>query len=253
MVIGKKVYRQHTVINSMAWAQEHSNDAPDGSVFLADVLTGAKGRHNRTWHIHPGQLIVTFVLKPAATFFTTPEDNAIRLNQLSMALSLGIVGPLKAYGATLKWPNDFVIGQKKIGGMLMQVVWQSTTPHSIIVGFALNVNNTFANNDPLAVRATSLCSITGAELDRRTLYKDILSHLNRWYLEWKHHNFAEIYRQWRSEQSYLGQHLSLHQWDGLLINGRAQQVFPNGDLALLNEDGKQKIISFYQIEEITKP
>jgi BirA family biotin operon repressor/biotin-[acetyl-CoA-carboxylase] ligase len=250
MVIGKKVYRQHTVIDSMAWAREHSDDAPDGSVFLADVLTEAKGRHNRTWSIYSGQLIVTFLLKPSAHLLAVPEDNAIRLNQLSMALSLGILEPLKAYGATLKWPNDFVIGQKKIGGMLVQVVWQNTTPRSIVVGFALNVNNQFAADDPLAPRATTLCSITSTELDRRTLYKDILSHLNRWYMEWKHHNFSGIYRQWRAEQSCLGQPITVHQSDGTLVNGHAQQVFPNGDLSLLDEEGKQRIISFYQVEEI---
>jgi BirA family transcriptional regulator, biotin operon repressor / biotin---[acetyl-CoA-carboxylase] ligase len=252
MVIGKKVYRQHTVTDSMAWAQEHSDDAPDGSVFLADVLTQAKGRHNRTWCIHPGQLIVTFVLKPSATFFAAPEDNAIRLNQLSMAISLGILGQLKTYGIALKWPNDFVSDHKKVGGMLMQVGWHHTTPRSIVIGFALNVNNRFTADDPLASRATSLCTIAGTELDRRTLYKDTLSHLNRWYMEWKHHKFAEIYRQWRSEQSCLGHPLTVHQSDGSLINGRAQQVFPNGDLALLDDNGKQKVVSFYQVENITR-
>jgi len=43
-----------------------------------------------------------------------------------MAIALGILEPLKKYGATLKWPNDFIINHKKVGGMLMQLVWHGT-------------------------------------------------------------------------------------------------------------------------------
>ncbi len=244
------MYRLHTVADSMEWARSHSKEAPDGSIFLADVLVAARGRHNRPWIIQPGQLIVTILLKPSSTMFATPEDTAIRINQLSMALSLGILGPLKPYGISLKWPNDFVSETKKVGGMLVQLTWHGTVPRSLILGFALNVNNNIEPESPLASHATSLHVITGHELDRRALYKDIIAQLNHWYLEWKHHKFAEIYKQWRAEQSYLGTAISVHQHDGSMITGRAQQVLPNGDLSLIDQAGKQKIISFYQVEEI---
>ena len=250
MVIGKKLYRLHTVADSMEWARSHCKDAPDGSVFLADVVTSAHGRSKRPWLIQPGQLIVTILLKPSSTIFATPEDTAIRINQLSMALSLGILAPLKSYGVTFKWPNDFVSGTKKIGGMHMQLICHGTLPQSLILGFALNVNNTIDPENPLTAHATSLQSMTGHELDRRTLYKDIIEQLNHWYREWKHHNFADIYKQWRAEQSYLGTTLHIHNHDGIVITGKAQQVLPNGDLLLLDQEKKQKLISFYQVEEI---
>lgn len=250
MVIGKKLYRLHTVADSMEWAHSHSKDAPDGSVFLADIVASARGRNNRPWVIQPGQLMVTILLKPSSTMFAVPEDTAIRINQLSMALSLGILGPLKNYGVTFKWPNDFIGGTKEIGGMHMQLICQGAQPQSLILGFALNVNNTIDPENPLTAHATSLQSVTGRELDRRTLYKDIIAQLNYWYREWKHHNFAGIYKQWRSEQSYLGTTLHIHNHDGIVITGHAQQVLPNGDLLLIDQNKKQKLISFYQVEEI---
>jgi BirA family transcriptional regulator, biotin operon repressor / biotin---[acetyl-CoA-carboxylase] ligase len=250
MVIGKKLYRLHTVADSMEWAGSHSKDAPDGSVFLGDIVTNALGRNNQQWLVQPGQLAVTILLKPSSTIFATPEDTTIRINQLSMSLGLGILGPLKDYGVKFKWPNDFVIGTKKIGRMHMQLICHGTQPQSLILGFALNVNNTIDLENQLTTHATSLQSVTGQELDRRALYKDTIAQLNHWYLEWKRHNFADIYKQWRSEQSYLGTILNIHANDGSTLTGHAQQVLPNGDLLLIDQERKQKLISFYQVEEI---
>jgi len=66
MSIGNKVYRAKSIGDSMAWAKQHLQEASDGSVFLADQLTQAKGRQGRVWMVHPDQLIVTFVLKTIA-------------------------------------------------------------------------------------------------------------------------------------------------------------------------------------------
>ena len=125
MVIGSKLYRTKVCADSMLWAKEHLADAPDGAVFLADELSKARGRSGRIWVCAPGQLAVTILLKPA-NFKTISHDNlGVRLNQLNMALSLGILAPLKEYGLGLKWPNDFIseANNKKVGGMLMSVIW----------------------------------------------------------------------------------------------------------------------------------
>ncbi len=250
MTIGKKVYRTHTTSNSMAWAKEHLNTAPDGAIFLADVLTQAQGRQGRSWQLYPGQLIVTFILKPAALATLPHEDLHIRLNQLNMAITLGILEPLKPFETHLKWPNDFIINNKKIGGMLTQLVWNGNLPQGIIIGFGLNVNNEFGQTDSLFQTATSIKMITNVEHDRRTLYKSILISLNAWYQAWQHQQFMDIYRQWKEEQTCLGKPISIHHKDGSLIKGIAQQVLPNGDLLIIDAHKKQKTISFYQVEEV---
>jgi BirA family transcriptional regulator, biotin operon repressor / biotin---[acetyl-CoA-carboxylase] ligase len=250
MTIGSKVYRTHTTSDSMAWAKEHLSTAPDGSIFLADILTQAHGRQGRTWQIHPGQLIVTFILKPPVLATLHHEDLHIRLSQLNMAITLGILDPLKQFKTRLKWPNDFIINNKKIGGTLMQLVWHGSIPQGIIIGFALNINNEFEQTDPLYSIATSVKMTTQAEHDRRTLYKKMLDSLNAWYQSWQHERFMDIYRQWKEEQACLGQPITIHQKDGSLIEGVAQQVLPNGDLLVTDKHKKQKTISFYQVEEV---
>jgi len=250
MSIGSKLYRTHTCENSMIWAKQHLDEAPDGAIFLADVLTNAYGRQDRTWSVQQGQLLVTFLLKPNNLATINHDDLSIRLNQLTMALSLGIVEPLKQYGAGLKWPNDFVIKNKKLGGILVAVVWEGQIAKGVIIGFALNINNLFDAQDPLAQSAISLKEATGEEQSLRTIYTSILASLNTWYDHWKREQFMLIYKSWKEQQVILGTHIQVHQKDGTLRSGIAKQVLPNGDLMLAGDDGKQQTISFYQIEEI---
>lgn len=250
MTIGSKIYRTESTSDSMAWAKEHMNEAPDGSIFLADSFTHARGRQGRTWQVSPGQLMVTILLKPAQIALFSAEDFAIRLNQLTMAISLGILEPLKQFGVQLKWPNDFVALHKKVGGILVHVIWSGEKPLGIIVGFAINVNNEFSPDNELFDIATSLKTVSGATQELRPLYKNMLNSLNSWYSCWQEGNFMSIYKTWKEQQAYLGTTLEIHQKDGSLIKGTAQQVMPNGDLLLIDHNRKQQIISFYQVDEI---
>lgn len=250
MIIGSKLYRTHETSDSMAWAKEHLHDAPDGAVFLADLFTQARGRQGRSWQVGPGQLMVTFLLKPKQLGLIDPDNLTIRLNQLTMALALGILEPLKVFGVQLKWPNDFVVQHKKVGGMLVHVLWSGEKPVGIVVGFAINVNNEFAPDNELFPIAISLKTITGSVQEIRPLYKNMLVSLNDWYERWTESGFMQIYKSWKEQQAYIGTILEIHQKDGSLIKGTAQQVLPNGDLLLIDQNKKQMIISFYQVDEI---
>lgn len=248
--IGHKVYRIKTTDDSFAWAQEYANEAPDGSVFLADQLTKARGRQGRTWEIYDGQLTVTILLKPQNLSSLSPEDLPVRLNQLTMALSLGIITPLIQHGAWLKWPNDIMIGTKKMGGLLSRLIWQGQKPSAIVVGFSLNINNIFQENSQLFSIATSLRQEMGAPFEIRPLYFDILGSLNHWYSLWHTEKFMDIYKSWKQLQGYLGKEISIHQKDGSVLTGTAQQVLPNGDLMLSDKNKKMQHVSFYMVEEI---
>ena len=250
MIIGSKLYRTATTADSMGWARSLINEAPDGAIFLADQYTHLRGRQGRTWEIMPGQLVVTMVLKPLLLKVIHNDDLNIRLNQLNMAISLGILTPLKKYNAGLKWPNDFIIDKKKVGGLLLQVVWNGEVPIGIIAGFALNINNSFAQDHELSPIATSLADSTGAQQDIRAIYKEVLMAIDAWYAAWQQMEFSSIYKAWREEQFYLGQPITVHQKDESICSGIAQQVMPNGDLWIADEQKKQHAISFYQVEEV---
>jgi len=228
--------------DSFAWARENLGEAPDGSIFLADELTKARGRQGRVWANYPGQLSVTFVVKPHHLSSIPKEDLQMRLNQLGMAISLGICQPLTAYGVKLKWPNDFFLNGKKCGGMLMQGVWLEGALQGMIVGFSLNVNNIFNPDDQLFGSATSIAQEYG-QTNLRDLYKAMLISLDSYYALWRQAQWATLYQQWRSAQAFTGKKVTVHRHDGVVLEGTMQQVLPNGDMLMLAK-GKLEVISF---------
>lgn len=251
MIFGSKVYRTHTVLNSMKWAREHIESAPDGSIFLADKLEHAQGRQNRVWEIRDGQLLITAILKPALLTNCNNEEQGIRLNQLSIALSLGILQPLLVYKASIKWPNDFYINNKKIGGMLLQPIWQGSELKGIIFGFGLNVNTTFNANDELFDKATSISMEHGNNISLRQLYFSLLRSLDIHYLRWQQGDYQSLYTDWRGHQSFLGQTLLVHRQDGSTVEAILNQVLPNGDAIMSSAMHPFQLVPFHLIEHIS--
>lgn len=250
MIIGSKLYRMKVCDDSMAWAKQHLNDAPDGSVFLADKLTRAKGRSDRIWKTYDEQLCVTLLLKPRGLSKFSVEDLPIRLNQLNMAISLGIHEVLKSFGVGIKWPNDFVVNNKKVGGIIFQLIWHDLIPGGVVCGFSINVNNVIEHSDELFEFATSLSSMTGSKIEMRPLYKSLLLEIDKCYKKWLTGDFDEIYKFWRKAQTYLNKPIFVHQKDGTVVAGRMMQVLPNGDMFLIDEKNNQKMISFYMVEQV---
>lgn len=250
MIFGSKLYRAALVRNTLEWARKEMQNAPDGAVLLADNVEQIQGRQGRVWQFAPGQLLFTAILKPTLLSQCDHDDLAIRLNQLSMALSLGILEPLKQYHVGIKWPNDFVAQDKKVCGMLMQAVWENNKVQGLILGFGLNINNSFLPDHELFDRAISLSMLTGTQLNMREIYKQLLVSLDRYYLMWQQEKFVDIYKEWKSEQVFLRKPVTIHQKDCSLISGVLSQVLPNGDAMLITEDKKFQTIQFCNVESM---
>lgn len=249
-IIGSAFYRTVECNDSLEWAKQHTASAPDGSVFIAEKLTAARGRQGRTWQWAPGQVAVTILLKPTLLKNLNDQDRAENLNHLSMALCLGILEPLKIYGTGLKWPNDFYLAEKKIGGMLIEIVWQDGKPEAVILGFAINVNNHFNANHPLASIATSLQDEKNTAIDEQKILANFFTHLDAWYHTWLSKNNTFIFESWKKQQMFLGRKINIHCHDGSTISGILQDISPQGD-AIIEHDDSFTTINFYQIFTIT--
>ena len=236
----------------MKWAKEHSDDAPDGAVFIADNLEHARGRQGRIWQLAPGQLPLTIILKPEQFTSGNSEATDFHLNYLTMALGLGIFEPLKRYGVGLKWPNDFMLEHKKVGGMLVELVWQCNQPRAVILGFALNINNSFEKDNSLGVRATSIYDVTKQQHDLDAVTHQLFTSLDQWYRVWKSKDYELIYTTWKSNQIYLGKTLTIHDKQGNVVTGIVQDIQENGDL-IVKCGSMEQVIPFYIVEEVKSP
>ncbi len=235
MIIGNKVFHKDKIYNSLDWAKENIDSAPDGSVFLADIHEYTKGRQDRNWIFDKDQLAVTILLKPNNLNKIDLKDIPLRLNQLNMAITLGILKPLRKFNIELKWANDFYFEGKKLGGVLSQTVWKDNCVSGIIIGFALNVNNKVPKLNQSYYKAISLSEIVGKSINKDLLSNEILKSIDFFYKKWLNSEFNEIFDLWRKNQDYLNRQVTVHKKDTSWITGTFMDVLENGDMQIKKE------------------
>ncbi len=189
----------------MAWARSHIQDAPDGSIFLADTLTRARGQHGRIWQIKQGQLLVTIALKPKRIIRAQAGEHDYLLQSLNRALVLGISEPLLTYGAAIKYPNDILFDTKKVCGLLIEPIWYAKICIGVVFGFGLNLNTVFTPDDPLVSIATSLYHVINRQQTEHKMLVQIFAGLNYWYAIWQSQDDAHIASRWleRTKRSHF--------------------------------------------------
>src|SRR5256885_7131829 len=104
-------------------------------VFLAEYQTAGRGRRGRAWQASPGGAIC---LSLSWTFREVPRD----LGALSLVIgvcALRALRELGVVGAGLKWPNDLLLGERKLGGVLIELRAESAGPACVVIGIGLNV------------------------------------------------------------------------------------------------------------------
>lgn len=159
---------------AMRWANE---DAPEGSVVVADYQTAGRGRQGRTWQAEAGQnLMFSMVLRPPL-----PPP---RLSLITLAASVAMAETVETFTTpltnTIKWPNDVLLEGYKCCGMLLESTLGGPNQATVILGIGLNVNQS-AFPSELAERATSLLLQTGRRTPRAALLADVLGRLEHYY------------------------------------------------------------------------
>jgi BirA family biotin operon repressor/biotin-[acetyl-CoA-carboxylase] ligase len=110
--------------------------APEGTLVVADEQTAGRGSRGRAWHSPEGGLWLSWLCRPA---------HPVGVEVLSLRVGLAVAHALDALGGLppvrLKWPNDVMIGERKLGGILCEARWQGDRLGWIAVGLGMNVRN----------------------------------------------------------------------------------------------------------------
>lgn len=110
--------------------------APDGTVVVADRQDGARGQRGRTWSAPLGGLWMSILVRP---------QGAAAGEVLSLRAGLAVARTLSRYPSIppiqLKWPNDLVIADRKVGGLLCEARWRGSELWWVVIGLGLNVRN----------------------------------------------------------------------------------------------------------------
>jgi len=153
--------------------QQGAAGAPHGSVYLADAQTAGRGRGAHTWASPPGSgLYVSVLLRPALA----PGDALYISLAAGLAVAVAVRGTT-GISADLRWPNDILIGRRKLAGILTEMHAEATRVRYLVVGIGINVHQPEFPPE-LAKVATSL-AIEGALTSRSTLLIALLTVLDR--------------------------------------------------------------------------
>jgi BirA family biotin operon repressor/biotin-[acetyl-CoA-carboxylase] ligase len=153
---------------------------PEGQVLVAEEQTAGRGRAGRTWVSVPGaSLTFSVLLRPASV----PPAARGWLTLLTGVAVAGAVRSAAEVAAVLKWPNDVLVGDRKLAGILAE---QSPAADAVVIGVGLNAATPV---DALPVSASGLPATSllaeGAHIARETLLIEILRELERLYLAFR--------------------------------------------------------------------
>jgi BirA family biotin operon repressor/biotin-[acetyl-CoA-carboxylase] ligase len=218
------------------WAEQ---GAPDLALVVADEQTQGRGRSGRQWFTPSGSaLAFSLVLR-----FANWDQTGRLIARLTALGALAVSDALHLdYGlpAQIKWPNDVLIGRRKVAGVLTEAFWQGEQLNAVVLGIGVNVAaKAVPSARDLIYPATSVEGEAGHGINRLELLKAILGHLLKRKASLDSAQFLE---DWENRLAFRGEWVRVLD-QGKTIDGQVLRLNEDGSLRLLIHDGQE--ISVY--------
>jgi len=228
-ILGREVACYDSATSTMDIASQKAFEGADeGLVVCAETQTKGRGRLGRQWLSSKGKgLYFSTVLRPKARLD--------EISGLTLLLSVAVAKAIKnvyGFSVEIKWPNDIVVQQKKIAGILTELNAEIDRINFIVVGVGINVNE---SQRDLPKEATSVLEQTGKKSSRVELLQEILIQIEWHYLLFQKEGFESIFKDWKSLSQTLGKHVRVIQDSGT-IEGYAIDIDSTGALLIEKKD-----------------
>jgi BirA family biotin operon repressor/biotin-[acetyl-CoA-carboxylase] ligase len=217
------------------------HDTSEGTVVITDNQTAGKGQRGNSWFSAEGaNLTMSLIMKP--NFLTVSKQ--FYLNMISsLAVKRVLNDRLPDANSQVKWPNDVLLNNRKVCGILIENgIKRQFLEHSV-VGIGLNVNQkTFG-----LATATSMYNEIGIAFSLQSVFEKLLGQFEALYLKLKAERYSEI------KDEYLQNLVGFNQWrkyrSEYVFDGQIVDVLDSGQLKLATQQG-DKLFDFKEIEFI---
>jgi BirA family biotin operon repressor/biotin-[acetyl-CoA-carboxylase] ligase len=200
--------------------------AVDGTVVIAGEQTAGRGRLRRTWLSPPGNIAMSIILYPDIASL----PYLIMIASLAVVHSIEVVTGIKTQ---IKWPNDILIGGKKVCGILIENEVKANKVVYSTVGIGINVDLNTAAYSEISATSISFKSKSVSDL-RIKIIQSLLSEFEKLYL--KLPDSRSIYEDWRDRLVTLGQRVKVTS-GYQIIEGITEAVDESGALLIRGEEG----------------
>ena len=242
--IGKSIF----LFNEMDSTQDYAMTLPNseslhGTIVIAKIQNMGKGRIGRTWISPEGGLWMSIIFRPNFSV-----DNIIFLQFIGALAVVNAIHEITKIDCKLKWPNDVLINEKKVCGILVDVNLEKENK-KIVMGIGLNANidssliNNFLNDGNIKV--TTLREECGNDIDLLFLIKSILEKLEHYYDDLlSRGKTLEIIDSWKEKSDMFGKEIIVYDGDEKFM-GHVIDIDQNGALVMKLTDGSVKNIIYY--------
>ena len=203
--------------------------ATDGTVVVAETQTSGRGRFGRKWVSAMGNIYMSVVFRPTL-------DALPYLSILAGVATIQAIRKTTGLEPKIKWPNDVMLGRKKVAGILVESVTEGDAVCYAVLGIGINVDLDPCRNEEISDTATSLEAVSGKPLVREDILRQLLQDMDSLYL--KLIQGQTPVEEWKEMLETLGQNVQVS-WRSETYRGLAEGIDDVGNLELRLEDGRR--------------
>ena len=231
--IGRYIIHLDTIDSTNSYAKTIGESCDDGTVITCENQLGGRGRLGKQWESQTGSMCMTIVLKPKIDLFQVAKITQVCAAAIALSLA-----ELKV-DVKIKWPNDLMMNNKKICGILTEMNSDKNHVNYVVVGMGLNVNNLY-EDFPYEIRstATSILNETGKHIKRSVIASKIMNNFEILYTEFvKNNNFKLSLDICKNKSNVIGKKINLIKNKEITV-AKALDLGEDGDLIVQYENGE---------------
>jgi BirA family transcriptional regulator, biotin operon repressor / biotin---[acetyl-CoA-carboxylase] ligase len=222
--------------------------APEFTCVVADEQTAGRGRRERTWYSAPGDgLYMSILFLPRSDYFSKLPLTGL---MAAVAVAEALVDRGVA-GVDIKWPNDVMVNERKISGILAEAVSVGSESMRLVLGVGVNLNHPCFPPE-LSEAATSLAIETGERITVEEFRDRLLEKIAQWYEIWLRGDPAPIIDRWNRLSTYArGRRVAVTIESEQLV-GVTDGLTETGALRLVTDSGAVKTILAGEVTKLRK-
>ena len=239
--IGKELYLFKEVMSTNTVAKFLSeNDVSNGTVIISEKQSGAKGRLGKSWESPLGGIWLSLVVKPNVDHSKIP--------MITLATGVAVVKTLERIGienAEIKWPNDVMINDKKVCGILTEAITKFNSIESVIIGVGIDANfDVNILSEELQEGTTTLDIELGHRVNENEIIRFFLEEFERIGILFEEGGFERILKEWRKYSYSIGKIVEVREPFSKSYDGYVLGISREGALVVEKIDGTlEKVIS----------
>ena len=231
-LFGKNIHYFDEAGSSNDIAKKMAETAEEGTIVVVEQQTGGRGRLGRQWASPKGGIWFSTIIKPRIALGAA--------SRLTLTFGLSVAKTLRQFGfdAKIKWPNDVLVGGKKVSGILTEVEAEIDTVEYVVIGIGINANMSLKDiPEELRENSTTLRDESGKSIDRVEFLQELLFEMEQEYIRFSTRPFSEIMDEIIDLSDTIGKEVTVNM-PNRIVEGIVVGISKSGALLLRKADGE---------------